>query len=108
MYLRRVLAESALFQAAQAGDGDASSDADLRNSDNTSAPAPTRVAPVDRARHIKSILLVIGLVAGGTAAHYTWTSYASTYAITQEGMDTQAAYWVKVFAQINALSNLPL
>jgi len=108
MYLRRGMAESALFQATQAGDGDASSDADLRNSDNTSAPAPTRVAPVDRARHIKSILLVIGLVAGGTAAHYTWTSYASTYAITQEGMDPQAAYWVTVVAQIIALGSLPL
>lgn len=55
-----------------------------------------------------NILLVIGMVSGVTAAHYTWTSYVSTYAITHEGMSTQGAYWVSVFAQTCGLIALPL
>ena len=54
------------------------------------------------------ILLVVGMVSGVTAAHYTWTSYVSTYAITHEGMSTQGAYWVSVFAQTCGLIALPL
>ncbi|UNK47787.1 MFS transporter [Arthrobacter sulfonylureivorans] len=55
-----------------------------------------------------SILLIIGMVSGVTAAHYTWSSYVSTYAITQEGMSIQGAYWVTVVAQVIGLVALPL
>ncbi|MGY5319940.1 MFS transporter [Neomicrococcus lactis] len=56
---------------------------------------------------VRNIFLVIGLVTGLTSAHYTWTSYVSTYAITQEGMAPQGAYWATVFAQLIALIALP-
>ena len=55
-----------------------------------------------------SILLIIGMVSGVTAAHYTWSSYVSTYAITQQGMSIQGAYWVTVVAQVIGLVALPL
>lgn len=54
-----------------------------------------------------SILLIIGMVSGVTSAHYTWSSYVSTYAITQQGMSIQGAYWVTVIAQVIALISLP-
>lgn len=55
-----------------------------------------------------SILLVIGMVSGVTASHYTWSSYISTYAISHEGMAPQSAYWVTVIAQTLGLIALPL
>jgi MHS family alpha-ketoglutarate permease-like MFS transporter len=48
------------------------------------------------------------MTSGITAAHYTWTSYVSTYAITQKGMDAGVAYWCSVGAQCVALVTLPL
>ncbi|MBF0581348.1 MULTISPECIES: MFS transporter [Corynebacterium] len=55
-----------------------------------------------------SILLVVGMVSGITAAHYTWSSYVSTYAIKHEGMAVEGAYWVTVVAQVIGLIALPL
>ena len=55
-----------------------------------------------------NILLVIGMVSGVTSAHYAWTSYVSTYAISHQGMSTQGAYWVTVVAQTAGLIALPL
>ena len=57
---------------------------------------------------VVNVLLVIGMVSGVTAAHYTWTSYVSTYAISQQGMSTQGAYWVTVVAQAIGLIALPM
>lgn len=57
---------------------------------------------------VVNVLLVIGMVSGVTAAHYTWTSYVSTYAIAQQGMSTQGAYWVTVVAQAIGLIALPM
>ena len=50
---------------------------------------------------------MIGMTSGITAAHYTWTSYVSTYAITQKGMNPDTAYWMLVIAQVIALISLP-
>lgn len=51
---------------------------------------------------------MITMTSGITAAHYTWTSYVSTYAITRMGMDAGVAYWCSVAAQCVALTTLPL
>ncbi len=64
-------------------------------------------APLDSARMVRGILLVVAMTSGITAAHYTWTSYVSTYAITQQGMDANVAYWSTVAAQVVALLTLP-
>ena len=105
LYLRRGMLESEVFDdksqetagppvpvSAPAKDGTVGGVASARK------PRPRWVA----------ILLIIGMVSGVTAAHYTWSSYVSTYAITQQGMSIQGAYWVTVFAQIVALISLPL
>ncbi|WP_169251210.1 MFS transporter [Brevibacterium sp. 'Marine'] len=63
--------------------------------------------PLDRGRVARAIVLVVLMTSGITAAHYTWTSYASTLAITERGMDAQTAYWATVGAQIIALASLP-
>lgn len=89
LYMRRGMAESEVFDGQQ--------------EDQAVKTAP----PLDRKKIVRSILMMIGMTAGITAAHYTWTSYASTYAITRQGMDPQGAYWVTVFAQLIALVSLP-
>lgn len=89
LYMRRTMAESEVFDGQQEA--------------QAAQIAPT----LDRKKVVKSVLMMIGMTAGITAAHYTWTSYASTYAITRQGMDAQGAYWVTVFAQLIALVALP-
>jgi MHS family alpha-ketoglutarate permease-like MFS transporter len=86
LYLRRSMDESNVFDAAQKDD------------DQPSIPRRTVV---------RAILLMIGMTSGITAAHYTWTSYISTYAITQQGMNPDTAYWMLVIAQLIALVSLP-
>ncbi|MHA7224129.1 MFS transporter [Arthrobacter sp. RHLT1-20] len=86
LYLRRGMEESEVFEA---------------------KAAAADVAPVPRKTLIRSVLLMIAMTSGITAAHYTWTSYASTFAITQRGMDPQTAYWASVIAQCIALLTLP-
>lgn len=96
LYLRRHMQESEHFNEIQEGGAE--------SYDGLSATRPQ--TPVRS--NWMNILLVIGMVSGVTAAHYTWTSYVSTYAITHEGMSTQGAYWVSVFAQTCGLIALPL
>jgi len=96
LYLRRHMQESEHFNEIQEGGAE--------SYDDLSATRPQ--TPVRS--NWMNILLVIGMVSGVTAAHYTWTSYVSTYAITHEGMSTQGAYWVSVFAQTCGLIALPL
>lgn len=96
LYLRRHMQESEHFNEIQ--DCGAASYDDLSD---TRSHTPVR-------SNWANILLVVGMVSGVTAAHYTWTSYVSTYAITHEGMSTQGAYWVSVFAQTCGLIALPL
>ena len=96
LYLRRHMKESEHFEELQEG---GASDYDHLS--------PARPQTPKRPNWV-NILLVIGMVSGVTSAHYTWTSYVSTYAITNEGMSTQGAYWVSVFAQACGLIALPL
>ncbi|MCB5293180.1 MFS transporter [Arthrobacter sp. SO3] len=86
LYLRRSMEESEVFEA---------------------KAAAAEVAPIPRKAIIRAVLLMIAMTSGITAAHYTWTSYASTFAITQRGMDPQTAYWASVIAQSLALISLP-
>lgn len=88
LWMRRGMVESDVFEA----------------DDQAAAVAPV---PVDRGRVARAIVLVVLMTSGITAAHYTWTSYASTLAITERGMDAQTAYWATVGAQIIALVSLP-
>lgn len=89
LYLRRGMEESEVFD------------------EQKNAVGAKIAPPVDRRKVAKAILMMIGMTAGITSAHYTWTAYASTYAITQRGMDPQGAYWVSVLAQLVALASLP-
>ena len=68
----------------------------------------TETAAVPRAQVVRGVLLVIAMTSGITAAHYTWTSYVSTYAISQQNMSANSAYWMSVIAQALALLSLPL
>ena len=97
LYLRRSMEESEVFdtaEAAEAGDADAS--------------ATTVVTTFSRGRMACAIGLVVAMVSGITVAHYTWSSYASTFAITQRDMDAGAAFWMIFGSQLIALCTLPL
>ncbi|WP_420881393.1 MFS transporter [Rhodococcus sp. (in: high G+C Gram-positive bacteria)] len=85
LYLRRSMEESEVFDAQAADDG----------------------PKIPRATVVRAVLLMIGMTSGITAAHYTWTSYISTYAITQKNMNPDTAYWMLVVAQLIALVSLP-
>ena len=91
LYMRRNMEESEVFHAHKA--------------DAPAAPAkPTKRS---RSQITRAILLMIAMTSGITAAHYTWTSYASTYAITEQGMDPDTAFWITMVAQMIALITLP-
>lgn len=102
LYLRRGMEESEVFD--EKGD-ELAAGSERSAVENAAGPVVGKQKP--RPRWV-SILLIIGMVSGVTAAHYTWSSYVSTYAITQQGMDFQAAYWVTVVAQTVGLIALPL
>ncbi|TXS44321.1 MFS transporter [Streptomyces sp. t39] len=87
LYLRRSMDESDVFAEENSG---------------------AQVQPLPRGQVARGVLLVIMMTSGITAAHYTWTSYVSTYAIAQKGMDAGVAYWCSVGAQCVALVTLPL
>lgn len=87
LYLRRTMDESDVF------------DADQQQHDDQ--------PPLPRKTVVRAIMLMIGMTSGVTAAHYTWTSYVSTYAITQRDMNPDTAYWMLVIAQLIALVSLP-
>ena len=91
LYLRRDMNESDVFEADQARRDEA-----VEGRPRTS-----------RRQVTKAVLVMIAMTSGITAAHYVWTSYVSTYAITQQGMDPGTAYWMLVVAQVIALVSLP-
>lgn len=104
LYLRRGMEESEVFDDAEESKAASDSKAiETAQEDEFSVNPERKVRP----RWV-SILLIIGMVAGATSAHYTWSSFVSTYAIVEKGMDYQAAYWVTVVAQVVALIALPL
>ncbi|GLB63921.1 MFS transporter [Dietzia sp. NCCP-2495] len=97
LYLRRSMEESEVFDTAEAvesGDKDVSAD--------------TVVTTFSRGRMAGAIGLVVAMVSGITVAHYTWSSYASTFAITQRDMDAGSAFWMIFGSQLIALCTLPL
>lgn len=94
LYLRKGMEESEVYHEVKAAAEAAA---------GTDAP----MAPLPRAQVTRAIILMVAMTSGITAAHYTWTSYASTYAITQQGMTPNSAYWATVGAQVLALVSLP-
>lgn len=103
LWMRRGMAESATF------DSEASESTENQAEETRrSAPEPVPFSSAQKKQQTKNILLIIALVAGLTAAHYTWTSYISTYAIVEQGMDQNSAYVATVGAQLVTLIALPL
>lgn len=96
LYLRKGMEESAVF------DEQSTADSGLP----AQAAAPAAAGP--KRRMTRPVLLMIAMTSGITAAHYTWTAYASTYAISQKGMAADTAFWVTLLAQLIALTSLPL
>ncbi|MHA4852922.1 MFS transporter [Rhodococcus sp. MSC1_016] len=91
LILRRQMDESEVFEEHAAG----------VSSGTTTAP------PVSRRQLIRGILLCFALMSGISAAHYTWLSYASTYAIVQKGMDANSAFWMSLIATVIATVAVP-
>ncbi|RLV57200.1 MFS transporter [Aeromicrobium phragmitis] len=96
LVLRRGMEESEVFADGNAPAG------------GTPAAESAPVVEVPRSQVVRGIVLVIAMTSGITAAHYTWTSYVSTYAIAEQGMAASSAYWMSVIAQALALASLPL
>ena len=93
LYLRSGMEESDVFDKAAA----------------VAAADPTSpVVSFSRGRLARAIALVVTMVSGITVAHYTWSSYASTFAITQRDMDSGSAFWMIFASQLIALGTLPL
>ena len=107
LYMRRGMAESAVHETEQ----ETAIEADpVIMVDQASAGAEAEALPTvgkGKPSQVKAILVIIAMVAGITSAHYTWSSYVSTYAIVEQGMAPQSAYWATVAAQLVALVSLP-
>lgn len=97
LYLRRSMEESEVFDTAEAVESGAED-----------VSATQVVTTFSRGRMAGAIGLVVAMVSGITVAHYTWSSYASTFAITQRDMDAGAAFWMIFGSQLIALCTLPL
>lgn len=93
LYLRSGMEESDIFDKAAAA---------------AAADPTSPVATFSRRKLAGAIALVVAMVSGVTVAHYTWSSYASTFAITQRDMDSEAAFWAIFGSQLIALCTLPL
>lgn len=91
LYLRRGMEESDVFDKAAA-----------------EAEASGTAVTFSRRKLAGAIALVVAMVSGITVAHYTWSSYASTFAITQRDMDSESAFWMIFASQLIALGTLPL
>ncbi|OAH64104.1 MFS transporter [Dietzia cinnamea] len=91
LYLRRGMEESDVFDKAAA-----------------EAEASGTTVTFSRRKLAGAIALVVAMVSGITVAHYTWSSYASTFAITQRDMDSESAFWMIFASQLIALCTLPL
>lgn len=93
LYLRAGMEESDVFDKA---------------SEAAAADPTSPVVTFSKGRLARAIALVVTMVSGITVAHYTWSSYASTFAITQRDMDAGAAFWMIFGSQLIALCTLPL
>lgn len=97
LYLRRSMEESDVFDTAETVEKQGGAEV-----------AAEVVTTFSRGRMARAIILVVAMVSGITVAHYTWSSYASTFAITQRDMDSGAAFWMIFGSQLIALCTLPL
>jgi len=95
LYLRSGMEESEVFSTAEAAAAGAGA---------TPGPGTT----FSRGRMARAITLVVAMCSGIAVAHYTWSSYASTFAITQRGMDSGDAFWAIFGSQLISLCTLPL
>ena len=93
LYLRAGMEESAVFDKAETV---------------AAADQDSPVVTFSKGRMARAIALVVAMVSGITVAHYTWSSYASTFAITQQDMDSGSAFWAIFASQLVALCTLPL
>src|SRR5690606_10859616 len=119
LWLRVGMVESDVF-AAEDGEAEAGASAEAVEAAEAVGPAVERDPAQDglgeehfSARTLSplspvlSLVLIFFLVSGVAASNYTWTSYVSTYAQTQEGMDPNGAYWSLVAALVVGLASLP-
>lgn len=97
LYLRSGMEESDVFDTAETVEKQGGAEV-----------APEVVTTFSRGRLARAIVLVVAMVSGITVAHYTWSSYASTFAITQRDMDANGAFWMIFASQLIALCTLPL
>ncbi len=111
LWLRVGMVESQVFQEGADGE-DTAAEAVAREADRV-ATRDGLGADSFSAETLKplsptlSIVLIFFLVSGVAASNYTWTSYVSTYAQTQEGMSPSGAYWALVAALVVGLASLP-
>lgn len=91
LYLRRGMDETAVFDTPD---------------DAPQSATPASTTPPSRSM-VRRVLLVIALVSGLTTTHYTWSSYVSTYAITQKDMSANAAFWALMAAQAISVITIP-
>ena len=96
LYLRSGMEESDVFDTAESVEK------------KGTTPTAEVVTTFSRSRLARAIILVVAMVSGITVAHYTWSSYASTFAITQRDMDPSGAFWAIFGSQLIALCTLPL
>lgn len=100
LWLRRGMIESEVFTEALVEEA-------LQDDGEPPTEATAAVIANRPKSQAKAVLLLIGMITGLTAAHYTWSSYASTFAIVERGMPAQSAYWAIVFAQLIGCIALP-
>ena len=99
LYLRAGMEESDVFDTAETLERDGAG--------GESRTASAIVTTFSKGQLARAIGLVVAMVSGITVAHYTWSSYASTFAITQRDMDPGAAFWAIFASQLIALCTLP-
>lgn len=105
LYLRKNMEESAVFHDQSTAEPEPSQQG--RGVAPAAGSSTVTAAVWSKRRMVKSVVLMIAMTSGITAAHYTWTAYASTYAITQKGMAPDNAFWITLAAQLIALTSLP-
>lgn len=103
LYLRRHMSESEVFEDEVALSASVEEGALLVQTEDQE----TGSAEWTRSKIIRRAIKLVLFTSGITVAHYTWSSYMSTYAIS-EGMAASDAYWATLGAQAIALCALPV
>lgn len=68
----------------------------------------TKDAPrVPRRRVVFLTVRLIAFISGLTCFNYVWMSYMTTYAISEQGMPTDTAYWATMFGQLVCIAATP-